>query len=213
MNERLVALLTLLVWAAAVLAFSLPEPWQARPFLDEGGPIEALSAIVAGAAASAALIALARHARRRGGQPTSAAVREAIFVAGLGVLLAGEELSWGEGLVWQATTQDRNRRIDALHDVLNLLAANGAAELIAGVVVFVGLVIVVLAARASSAVWRRVGFAMMVLSLAAAVDTLHLPGIPLLATEEIGELLSYVWLMAAALSVGRASTDVEPPRP
>jgi len=211
MSERLAALVTLLVWILAVWGISLVDPYVARPYLDEGGPVEGLSAILAGAAASAALIALARHARRHGGKPTPTAVREAVVMGLLGVLLAGEELSWGEGLVWEATTTDRTRRLDAFHDVLNLLAAKGAAEPIAIVIVVVGVSIVALGSRAAAAPWRRAAFALGLLSIAAAVDTLHLEGIPLLATEELGELLCDVWLLAAALAVGRPATHAGPP--
>jgi hypothetical protein len=129
-----------------------------------------------------------------------------VGVGVVAVVVAGEELSWGEGLWWHAATRERSQRVDAIHDVLNLVSTRVPVEVLAVVVGVVGVVVTASLWRAGS-VWRRVGLSAGLLAAAAALDTLHRPGVTWLSVEEVGELLAGVWLCRAGLGVGRDDAD------
>ena len=203
-RPALLAVGTLLV-AVGVCAF-LPEA-LARRLLVEGRVVETLSALFAAGACVGLLRVLSVDRARRRGEAVAAPptlLRDAVFLTLVGVFFAGEELSWGEDLWWNASFV-AGRRIDAAHDVVSVLADQSTPTPFA--VAFVAAAGGALLARhwlrRPAARWLFLSAA--IYAGATPLDTLHLPGVMALAVEELGELWGAALLCAAAAVVHRQS--------
>jgi hypothetical protein len=191
-------------WVVAVAASAALPAHQALSLLIEGGLVEGASALVAGIAASVALWRLV--VAQRSGALDGVTVRRGVVLAAAGVFCAGEELSWGEGMVWKAATTKRDERIDAAHDVLNLLSARITAPVVAVAVVCVAVIGLLVMWRLTRRVglalaWRRALAAGAMLMVPVVIDVLHKNSVVMMAIEEWGELCVMGVLVAAAHAV------------